>query len=375
VHAISALLQLFRLGLVVVAFLLKSLTLNTFIAIGYCTSFLLNACFIAYFYKKRKVFFSSSFKIGKEKLKKTIKYFYSYCHPIVVYTSVGFFALYFDRWFLQYLYGSIEQGYFSVGLRFSNVLLIFCSSLLPVFWREAASLYHAGDINKLSLYYKKTFSFIFLLTSFFAVFIILNANKIIALLAGQAFSGAVIPLAILSVPLIYRSVIQISGTFFKATEKTRIRRNISVICQSSGLIATYFLLAPPTFSIPGLNMGSIGLAIKMASFNLIIGNICVFYICKIIAVSYNYFLKFQLSTLCYLCILGIIATYASKMLLLSFGLTSQLVHLCSHAVAYLALTCLLVLSKPNLFGIENSDLQSVKKGLLRLVTAHRKAKN
>jgi len=358
-RTISAFSQIFRVILVFIAFISHSLTIDTFIAIGYIVSFIASLSVTVYFFRKRNIFFSS-LRIDMKKVKADMKYFYNYCHPLVVFALVGLLTVYFDRWFLQYIDGSTEQGYFSLGFRFSSILLIFCNSLLPIFWRETAHAHHKNDDQGLTSYFKKTFSFVFLASSFVAIFFAINAGRIVMLAGGDAFKGAVIPLAILSILPIYNAVTQISTTFFLATERTKLHRNISITQQLAGLAVTYFLLAPHSAVIPGFNMKSAGLAIKMLLVILIMSNVRVFYVSRIIKVGYRYFLKFQMYTLAYFCFFAILTGHASSWLLSKFGTPPHLVYLLVHGAMYFFTAVLLILLKPNFFGITNSDLSKIK---------------
>ena len=62
------------------------------------------------------------------------KEFKVYCAPLVLYTIVGFFYTFLDYWLLQYFGGSIEQGYYSVGYRFSAIVIIATTSVSNIFF-------------------------------------------------------------------------------------------------------------------------------------------------------------------------------------------------------------------------------------------------
>ena len=48
------------------------------------------------------------------------------------------------------------------------------------------------------------------------------------------------------------------------------------------ILVTYVLLAPKTFLIPGLNLGSLGLSLKVVLLSILSVNVMYFYMCKVL---------------------------------------------------------------------------------------------
>ena len=66
-----------------------------------------------------------------------------------------------------------------------------------------------------------------------------------------------------------------------ATEKTRIQVVLGLVFMAISIVVIYFMLAPSTMTIPGLELASQGLAIKMVVMQLIQVNIMAWFIAKI----------------------------------------------------------------------------------------------
>lgn len=364
VQIFFAFFQVLRMLIISVYFLTDSLTFNSFVGIGYVVSILMNCYFVLYYIKKRNLFFSG-FRYDRKRIREIIDYFFQYCHPLAVATIVAILAQFFDRWLLQHLYGSVEQGYYSIGIVYADVLLIFTTSLLPIFWRESAHLNSEGNITKLMEYYRKSFMVLFSLASFCSFFFILNAENFVMLLAGEKFRGAVITLAILGILPIYRSINQIGTTFFYATEKTKLYRNIIICSQLIGIGATYFLIAPRHLALPGLELGSVGLALKLVGTLIIVGNVTTYFVSRILGIGYWYFLRAQVTILLMLGVLGLVCFYLSDLVIQNLGLSGYLMSMSAHGIIYMSLSMLLFLGKPECFGIQRSELSTFKAKVVR----------
>ena len=62
--------------------------------------------------------------------------FYTYCLPLIVYSSIVLLTGVFDRWILQISAGSIEQGYYGISYQISSICFIFTSAMTPLIFRE-----------------------------------------------------------------------------------------------------------------------------------------------------------------------------------------------------------------------------------------------
>lgn len=217
--------------------------------------------------------------------------FRSYCGPLAIYGLVGFAYSFADVWLLQKFGGAVEQGLYSVGYRFGAVCLIATTSILRIFWKEIAEANELGDKERLYNLYIKTSRSLCFVSAFGACFLIPFSKEILSLL-GSEYKAGYICLAIMFIYPIYQSLGQINGSYFHATTQTRLHSTIGIIMMIVSAPVTYLVLAPSSNMIPGLGLGSVGLALKMVILVAITVNISRFFICTASNWRYDFFNQF-----------------------------------------------------------------------------------
>jgi len=226
-------------------------------------------------------------------LSNIIKEFKIYCTPLVIYSIVSFAYSFADTWLLQKFGGAVQQGFYSVGLRFSAICLIATTSMLKVFWKEIAEA-HAQD-NKERLYYlyTKISRILCFVTAIGACFLIPFSKEILVFLLGPEYEPGWLCLAIMFLYPIHQSLGQINGTYFHATLQTKLLSKLGIIMMMASIPLTYFVLASPSAIIPGLGLGSVGLASKMVILNITSVNIFGYFICKSSRWKFNFLYQFK----------------------------------------------------------------------------------
>src|SRR5205807_1700711 len=61
-----------------------------------------------------------------------------FASPLVIYTLYGSLVAGFDIYLIQRFYGSTEQAFFSLALKWGSLVLVFTTALLSIYWRELA---------------------------------------------------------------------------------------------------------------------------------------------------------------------------------------------------------------------------------------------
>ena len=69
--------------------------------------------------------------------------------------------------------------------------------------------------------------------------------------------------------------------YFYAMSQTKLRSNLGIIGMTLSIPVTYFVLAPSSAAVPGMDLGSVGLALKMVVLHIIGVNIATYFICKL----------------------------------------------------------------------------------------------
>lgn len=288
-------INLLQITLMVFLFLGDRLHLQSYIGVHYLVLGFSLLLLWAYLRQRRRLFYEADF--SRERLRELLRYFTRYCSPLVVYTLAGTIFGYFNRWFLQWVEGNAEQGLYALSFNWSQIILIFTSAMLPIYWREVSLAFGQNDLDRIRYLFNKFIHLLYVLTVFFAAFICTQAEFLVTHVAGASFTQAAVPFMLMSFYPVHQTYGQISGVLFMATERTRQYRNISLAAMTFGGGLTYFLLAPPTFVLPGLGLGALGLALQMIIVQFFIVNIQLFFNCRYLGLSFRSFLIHQVAIL------------------------------------------------------------------------------
>jgi len=217
--------------------------------------------------------------------------FRSYCTPLAFYGLAGFFYSFADVWLLQKFGGAVEQGLYSVGYRFGAICLIATTSLEKIFWKEIAEANEFNDKERLGYLHMKASRSMYFIGAFGACFLIPFSREILSLL-GSEYEAGYMCLAIIFIYPVYQSLGQVNGNYLLATGQTGLRSKIGIIMMIVSVPVTYFVLAPSSNLIPGLGLGSVGMALKMVILVAITVNISRFFICTISNWIFGFFNQF-----------------------------------------------------------------------------------
>lgn len=214
--------------------------------------------------------------------------FKNYCYPLVPYTVFGFVYTFIDYWMLQKFGGSVQQGYYAIGFKFSTLVLIGTTSILQVFWKEISEAYSKNNMERVRLLYISVSRSFFFVGIAISSFLVPYTREIIDLFLGPSYKEAWLPLGLMLFYPVHQSLGQITGTMLLAMEKTKAQSYIGIFFMSISIIVTYVLLAPKTAVLPGFDYGATGLALKMVLCQLIGVNISIFFVSKYIEIPFDW---------------------------------------------------------------------------------------
>jgi len=189
--------------------------------------------------------------------------FAAYCKPLVVYGWVSFLYTFANRWLLQQFGGAEQQGFFAVGQQFANIGLIATMSILKVFWKEIAEAREREDKERIRRLYVQVTRGSYFCAAFVSCFMIPYSKEIVELFLGRAYLGAWPCLAVMLLYPVQQALGQTQGIFFYASRATGKITQIGISMMLLNIPITYLVLAPPTTSLPALNLGAVGLAAQM----------------------------------------------------------------------------------------------------------------
>lgn len=242
-------------------YLFKWVNLFSLFSYSFIATFVLLVGFIAVLKSNGIPVLHTRISLAQFKLKFTS--FYEYSHPLLVLAIVGLPLSLAGRWMLQKFSGSVQQGYFSLSDSFSALIITFSNSITPLLLREFSISFYDKDIIKMSSLFNKSISIFTTISSYFSVFMALNATAVTLLIGGKSFDGAILPTTIMlfyPIPYIANSILYV---LIYATNKTALLRNVQLMIIILGLILTFFFIAPNEYF--GLNLGATGFAIAMVS--------------------------------------------------------------------------------------------------------------
>jgi O-antigen/teichoic acid export membrane protein len=199
------------------------------------------------------------------------KEFYHYSAPLVVYALVGLIVGILDRWLLQSFAGSTEQGFYSLSYQLGAVCFLFTSAMTPLITREFAVAFGEQNKKKMRDLFVRYIPMLYSIAAFFSIYVSFNASRVGMVFGGSKFQNASFAIAIMAFYPIHQTYGQLSGAVFLATGQTTLYRNIGITFMLLGLPITYLLLAPPTML--GLNLGAVGLTIKMVCLQFLAVNV------------------------------------------------------------------------------------------------------
>jgi len=344
----------------------RVLTLATFFSLRIFV-FLLAVIVFAAYLRKRNVFEFRFTKVNLNESKKVLKYLISYSHPLVTLSLIGFFFLYFDRWFLQVISGSIFQGYYSLAFSLSSVCILFTGAMVPIFSQMVARAHGENNKAYIQVIFQKSRMFYFL-SAFLSIYFCFHTKEIIYLIGKTQYSGAKIPLMIMLFYPIHQTYGQLCGSMLMSLERTDLTRNLGIFSLVLGFIFSYFLIAPSSFFIPGMGLGAIGLSLKMVLSQFIIVNVSLFYVCKIIDEPFVKYLSFQFLVLIPLLLIGYISgSFYGSFFNKSFGVVGVVSQLLISGFSYIIITAVLCWFFPLLLGMKRHELRGYVGKLLSLL--------
>lgn len=279
--------------------------------------------------------------------------FWIYCRPLIPLVIFTFLYEFLDRWMLQLWGGSKEQAYYALALSFSTIILLANTSIIKIFWKEIAESYHNGDLIKMQDFYKKTSRTLYFIGAFIAGFFIPWSEELLQIIVGNDYIDGKTTFIIMLIYPVHQSLGQINGAVLLATEKVKLQNFAGVIFIIISLLVAYYALAPEGLFIPGLNLGSQGLAWKMIIMQFFQVNIISYMIARIFKWKYDWLYQFY--------VLGVVIliSFLIKFLLIKLLLSVYLVIILSFILYSMITAALLYVFPYPILGIKKEELKDL----------------
>ncbi len=291
--------------------------------------------------------------------------FYRYSNPLLVCSALALVTGIFDRWLLQVFSGSVQQGFYSLSYQVGTVCFLFTSAMTPLLMREFSISFGKNDIQEMGRLFQRYVPMLYSIAAFFSCFIVFQAEKVVSIMGGQQFTGALAAVMIMAFYPIHQTYGQLSASVFFASGQTVLYRNISIFFLLAGLPITYFLIAPTDQM--GLNAGAIGLALKMVFLNMVGVNIQVFYNTKLLNLRYWRYLSHQLVCVgCLLAVAAVSGMISDKIIVIK---DSIFIGFLFSGILYTAGVIALAFIQPWIMGLNRKDMQFLQIKIKSLLKA------
>jgi O-antigen/teichoic acid export membrane protein len=286
------------------------------------------------------------------------KEFASYCGPLVLYGFAGFLYDFADRWLLQQFGGPEQQGYFSISQQFANISLLVTTSVLKIFWKEVADARERGDHERIRQLYQSVARGLFFVGAWTSCLLIPYSREILAVTVGPEYAAAWFTLAVLFLLPVYQSLGQLGGTFFYASGATATWTRISLVRMGISIPVTYWVLAPPSASVPGFGLGAVGLAAKLVVLAVIGVNVQNYLIARRNGITFEY--RSQVIVLAVMLGLGWASKWGAENALRLIGNPDSPTALAwLGGVIYVSLSLALLYRHPGLAGLSREKLRGL----------------
>jgi len=348
--------------LIIGLFYSQKLTLTTYFLYHYWILGVVVSIYLYIFWRKKLQSGMTQLRLSWPQFKSYAKEFYVYCNPLVLVAIVSLVSGIFDRWFLQSIDGNITQGLYSLSYRISQICFMFTSALTPLFMRELSLAFGKNDLAGVRRLFRRYIPLLFSLTAYFSCFIAFQAKNIIFFFGGVAFQGAVLPMMIMALYPMSQTYGDLTASVFIAKGQTKLFRNIVVSNIVFGMILTYLFVAPKSWW--GLELGALGLSLKMVLYNFVFVNTYLFFNARDLKLSFRRYFGHQIG------LSGILLTFSwvTSTIVATFISNSFLAFFVS-GFSYSLLVLILVLTYPLSFGLFPHD---IRKGIQRLIHPFRK---
>ncbi|MCT4638563.1 MAG: oligosaccharide flippase family protein [Bacteroidales bacterium] len=343
--------------ILVIFYFVSSISLEVFFYYHYfILSFYIITCTILISRKKFSIY--SAKKISREDYKNYIKEFYYYSAPLLVYSLFNLLAGILDRWLIQKFYGSVEQGYFGLAYQVSAVCFIFSSSMTPIFTREISVAYCNKDEAKMVDLFNKYIPVLYFVAAFLSIFVATNSKLVVLLMGGEEYKNAFVVISIMALYPLHQTYGQLCGAVYYAMGKTKMFRNIGIIVASIGIPLAYFMIAPKEYF--GLDLKANGLAIKMIAIQFIYVNILLYFISKLIKISFFKLFYHQIYSVVPLFLIAFIIKRVFSCIEIHFFLK-----LLISGIIYFVLVLILIYLFPGIISLKRGEINSRVKSYLR----------
>lgn len=310
-------------------------------------------------------------KVGKEDLKSLLKITLKVSVPLTLASYLGMGIEFFERFLIQYKYGAEEQSYYYVAAKWAAIIIILSSSSLQIFWQSLVKNIAAGDIKKAGEVYRRLDGLLFFLILTLAFTWSFMGKEMLSFLLGKDFAEARKILVVMAFYPVSQIFGQLGTTIAIASGRSKEYLIATTISAIVGVVVSYFLLVPKDAYIPGLGLGSFGLAIKTTFFGLIAVQPITYLNCRYLSISYSELIVKKIKIFLCLFVILLILNGLGKFLLPLIPIIAESI---VKAIAFVFTAVILLFTRPAFCGADKNDIDKIKYNplFLKLAKLYRK---
>lgn len=296
--------------------------------------------------KKKGVKVFPKVALNWEQARKYISEFYNYSHPLFIRSLIVLIGGLLSVWFLQKFGGSVEQGYFGFSFKLISITVIFSTSMTPLITREFSILFEKKELRKMRSLFLQYVPILYFAVGIMISFFFSNSENLSQLIGGEDFVKAKTAFALISFYPLTQTYGQLISALYYATGQTKLYRNVGLSLSLFGFFTTFLLLGPE--SMYGLNLGAVGMSLKIVISGFISVNILLWFGCKYLNMRFITLFAHQIYSVFVLILLALSSTYFASLLA-----TNYIISLLLSGLIYTIFVVLLIVIIPYPFIFMN----------------------
>ena len=321
-----------------------SLNLSVYLYLNIATLLIFVFCVI-WIFKSGEIVGMNVLVFDLSVCKSIFREFLSYCSPLFAYSTLALILGLFDIWLLQHISGAEETGYYGVSYSIAAMCFVFTGAMTPIITREFSQAYEIKDIESMRILFARYIPMLYSIATYFSIFIVFESENVLEIFTGDEFRNAFYVLIVMAFYPIHQTYGQLSGSIFYATGRTRLYRNIGVLGMFIGAALTIIFLFV-------LEMGALGLAMKLVIAQFITVNIHLFYNTKLLELKFVHFFKHQILAII---VFGTIAYISTSFV----NMAAPFPDFILSGLLYTIFSVFVFFVYPSLFSISKTELSGI----------------
>ena len=339
--------------------IMKTLTVSTYLVTTFTFGLLNCVSVMTFLYQTN--YDTIWMKVGKENLKSLLKATIKISIPLTIASYYGMGIEFFEKFLIQYKYGPEEQSYFYIANKWAAIIIIFLSSSMQIFWQSLVKNIADGDLKKAGETYLRLDGLLFYIVITLALAWSFIGKEMLTFLLGKDFENAGKILVVMAFYPVAQVFGQIGTTVAVASGRSKEFMMMNIITGTVGLIISYFLLVSKNSYIPGLELGSFGLAIKTAIYGLVAVQPITYLNCRYLSISYHKIMFQKIKIFLSLFIILLMLTVIGNLFL---PFVSVILESMAKAIFFVFAAGILLFMRPAFCGLNENDLNRIKNSLV-----------